>query len=144
MKQKNIGIKTEFPKTKCEDRNCPFHGSLRVRNKTIQGTVLSTKMQKTAIVGWEWICFLKKVERYEKRITKVKAHSPLCIDAKEGDIVRIAQCRPLSKSKNYVIIEKVGHEKGFKEKMEAKEEAKIKKIEVKSEVKDATSESKSD
>jgi small subunit ribosomal protein S17 len=39
------------------------------------------------------------------RRTRVKAHNPESIDAKEGDTVRIAETRPLSKTKNFVVIE---------------------------------------
>ena len=35
------------------------------------------------------------------------------------------ECKPLSKTKNFVIIQKLGAEKGFKEKMESRETAKI-------------------
>jgi len=41
------------------------------------------------------------------------------------------ECRPLSKTKNFVIVGVLGKEKGFKERMEAEEESKVKK-EVKS------------
>ncbi len=83
-------------------------------------------MQKTATVEWERRHFLKKYERYEKRRSKVKAHNPICINASEGNIVKIMECKPLSKTKNFVIVEILGHEKGFKERIEAKEEAKFK------------------
>ena len=126
MELRNIGIQVAKPKKKCEDNNCPFHGSLKCRGRIITCTVMSSKMQKTATVGWERRHFLKKYERYERRSSVVKAHNPACIDAQEGDIVKIMECRPLSKTKNYVIVEIVGKEKGFKEKVEAQEEAKFK------------------
>jgi ribosomal protein S17 len=88
-------------------------------------------MQKTANVGWERRHFLRKYERYEKRKSAVKAHNPPCINAKEGNVVKIMECRPLSKTKNFVIIEVLGEEKGFKERMEADEEAKFKGKEAK-------------
>jgi len=111
---------------KCDDGNCPVHGSLNVRGRNFTGAVISTKMQKTAIVEWGGRSYLRKYERYEKKRSKVKAHNPDCIGAKEGDLVEIAECRPLSKTKNFVIVKALGKEKGFKEKMEAREEAKVK------------------
>ncbi|MBI2651649.1 30S ribosomal protein S17 [Candidatus Woesearchaeota archaeon] len=129
METKNIGINTAVPQNKCEDRNCPFHGTLKCRGRIFTATVLSTKMQKTATVGWERRHFLKKYERYEKRKSTVKAHNPLCINANEGDIVSISECRPLSKTKTFVIIGVLGKEKGFKEKMEAEAAAKFKRAE---------------
>ena len=133
---------------KCNDENCPFHGSLGTRGRSFIGTVISTKMQRTAIVEWMRRYYLSKYERYEKRRSKVKAHNSDCINAKEGDLVRITECKPLSKTKNFVIVEVLGKEKGFKERMEAREEAKVvkkeeEKIEEKTEEEeDATSKSK--
>ena len=127
MEIKDIGIKVAKPKAKCDDDNCPFHGKLKCRGRTFVGTIISAKMQKTATVSWERRHFLKKYERYEKRKSKVKAHNPACINAHDGDIVKIMECRPLSKTKNFVIVEVLGKEKGFKERMEAEEEAKVKK-----------------
>jgi len=117
----------------CGDKKCPFHGNLKCRGRTFTGTVVSAKMHKTVTVEWSWKYFLPKYERYERRRTKIKAHNPKCIDAKEGDIVRISECRPLSKTKNFVVIEKTGKEKGFKEKTEAMTESKHKKKEEKKE-----------
>ncbi|MBN1455027.1 MAG: 30S ribosomal protein S17, partial [Methanomicrobia archaeon] len=41
-----------------------------------------------------------------KRQSKIHAHNPPCINAKVGDIVKIAECRPLSKTKSFVVVEK--------------------------------------
>lgn len=116
------------PKNKCEDKQCPFHGNLKIRGRTFTGTVVSDKMSKTAVAEWQRKHYLKKYRRYENRRTKIKVHNPSCINAKEGDIVRFMECRPLSKTKNFVIIENLGKEKGFKERVEALEEAKVKKV----------------
>ena len=69
------------------------------------GTVTSAKMQKTVTVEWPLRKFNKKYERFEMRRTRVKAHNPESIGAKEGDTVRIAETRPLSKTKTFVVIE---------------------------------------
>ncbi len=122
---RNIGIALETPKNKCNDAKCPFHGNLSVRGRRFVGTVVSTKMRKTAVIEFERLNFLKKYERYEKRRTKLKVHSPDCIGTKEGDVVGVMECRPLSKTKNFVVVQRLGEEKGFKGKMEARESAKI-------------------
>ncbi|MAE42851.1 30S ribosomal protein S17 [Candidatus Woesearchaeota archaeon] len=124
---KNIGLDVKKPKGKCEDSNCPFHGSLKCRGRTFTGTIVSGKMQKTVTMEWEWKNYIRKYERYEKRRGRIKAHNPACINAKEGDIVKIMECRPLSKSKNFVVVEILGKEKGFAQRMEAEEESKVKK-----------------
>jgi small subunit ribosomal protein S17 len=107
MKQKvrNIGIDVKPPEKICNDKNCPFHGSLPVRGKILEGIVVSAKSSKTAIVRRDYLHYLPKYERYEKRHSRIPAHNPPCINAKEGDKVKIAECRPLSKTKHFVIIE---------------------------------------
>lgn len=103
---KDIGLGVKPPAKKCKDIHCPFHGKLKIRGRIFTGEVLSSKMQGTVTVGWDRICYLQKFERYEKRETKIFAHNPPCISAKEGDIVVVGECRPLSKGKKFVIIEK--------------------------------------
>jgi len=112
-KSKNIGFGIKTPKQKCEDQFCPFHGSLKLRGQTFVGTVISSKMQKSAIVQWNIRHHLPKYERYINKRSKISVHNPECIDAKEGDEVKIMQCRPLSKTKNFVIVEKIGKAKEF-------------------------------
>ena len=101
--------------------------SLSLRGRTFVGTVISARMQKTVTVEWERKHFLKKYERYEKRKSKVKAHNPGSVNAKEGEVVKIMECRPISKTKNFIVVEILGKERGFKERMEAEEESKARK-----------------
>ena len=105
MVKKSIGIEAKAPKGKCEDSNCPWHGQLSLRGKVFTGTVASDKGMKTVVVRWEYAHFFAKYDRYERRNSTVMAHNPECIDAKEGDIVRIAECRPISKAKTFSVIE---------------------------------------
>ncbi len=77
------------------------------RGKTFVGVVVSAKANKTASVQWERRIFVKKYERYEKRRSKVAAHIPDHLEIKEGDTVRIAETRPISKTKHFVITEKM-------------------------------------
>lgn len=109
---------------KCGDAECPFHGNLSLRGRQFTGIVISTKMRKTAVVEFERLNFVNKYERYEKRRTRLNAHNPECVMAKDGEIVRLSECRPLSKTKHFVIVEKLGVQKGFKGKMEARETGK--------------------
>lgn len=124
--KKSIGKNVDFPKKNCNDMNCPFHGNLKCRGRTFLGTVISAKMHKTVVVEWSRTIHLPKYERYEKKRTKIKAHNPTCLNAKEGNVVKISECRPLSKTKNFVVIQIMGKEIGFKERKEALEEGKFK------------------
>jgi small subunit ribosomal protein S17 len=105
-KTKKIGIDVEIPKKQCEDSHCPFHSQLRLRGRIFQGTVVTNSFHKTVKVEWPRQHYIKKYERFEKRRSRVKAHNPPCIDAKKGDKVKIMECKPISKTKNFVIIKK--------------------------------------
>jgi len=102
---RDIGLDVQQPTKECTDPNCPFHGTLPVRGQVLSGVVVSDKMDKTVVVQRTYVKKNVKYERYEKRKTKVNAHNPPCINAAEGAKVTIAECRPLSKTKSYVIIE---------------------------------------
>jgi small subunit ribosomal protein S17 len=103
---RNIGINVRKPEEECDDVNCPFHGTLPVRGQILEGTVVSDKAPKTVVVLRSYLKKNPKYERYEKRRSKIHAHNPPCINAKVGDVVKIAECRPLSKTKSFVVIEK--------------------------------------
>jgi len=104
---RNIGINTTPPKNACTDQHCPYHGTLSVRGQIITGVVSSTKMQHTIIVKREYMHHVPKYERYEKRTSLYAAHCPPCLDIQQGDKVRIAECRPLSKTVSFVAIDKL-------------------------------------
>ena len=103
--KKNIGLDVDVPKKECNDGHCPFHGSLALRGRIFNGTVKKISMQKTAIVEWPRISYLRKYERYEKKRSRVKVHKPDCMNVAVGDNVSIMESRPISKTKNFVIIE---------------------------------------
>ncbi|MBI4738226.1 30S ribosomal protein S17 [Candidatus Woesearchaeota archaeon] len=123
---KSVGLTDAIPTQKCTDANCPFHGALKVRGKTFVGTVTSSKMQRSAIVEWEGRRLIPKFERYKRTRTKIAVHNPDCLNAREGDLVTVAECRPLSKTKSFVIIEVKGKKKRYALQKEALEEAKFK------------------
>lgn len=104
---RNIGLNVKIPTESCDDKYCPFHGSLPVRGQIIKGTVSSVRMQNSIIVKREFMNYVPKYERYEKRTSKYSAHCPPCIKVDVGDKVRIAECRPLTKTISFVTIEKI-------------------------------------
>jgi small subunit ribosomal protein S17 len=105
MKARNIGIQVKAPGKECADDKCPFHGTLSVRGNVVSGKVVSTRAQKTAIIEKQYQHYLPKFERFERRHSRIVAYNPECIAAKEGDVVTIAECRPLSKTKAFVVVE---------------------------------------
>ncbi|MFA6952534.1 MAG: 30S ribosomal protein S17 [Candidatus Methanomethylophilaceae archaeon] len=105
-KVRNIGIDVVPPTSECNDPNCPFHGSLSVRGQVIDGVVATVKMNKTVIVERNYLRFEKKYERYEKRSARYASHASPCLELKVGDHVKIMECRPISKTVSYVVVEK--------------------------------------
>lgn len=76
----------------------------RNKRKVYQGRVVSDKMDKTITVQ---VDTRKTHPKYGKRVKyskKYKAHDELN-QAKEGDIVRIMETRPLSATKRFRLIE---------------------------------------
>ncbi|MGD8543704.1 MAG: 30S ribosomal protein S17 [Candidatus Bathyarchaeota archaeon] len=100
------GLSLKKPKKTCDDPNCPFHGTLSIRGRVLEGTIISSKMEKTAVVRRDYLHYIPKFKRYERRRGHIAAHNPPCINAKEGDWVKIAECRPVSKTVSFTIVEK--------------------------------------
>lgn len=107
----DIGIDVTPPKRAPApgDQKNPFNGTLRVRGSVIVGTVVSAKMQHTAIVEKEHERTVEKYERIERRTRRYAAHVPSNIDVHAGDEVVIAECRPLSKTVSFVVVENRGN-----------------------------------
>lgn len=97
-------------KTICEDSNCPIHNNLSVRGRSFIGEIKSVKMKKTVVVSWSKKIYIPKYERYGVSSSKISAHLPSCISVNIGDTVRIKECRPLSKTKKFVVVEKIENE----------------------------------
>ncbi len=107
MKVKSdIGVGIKPPKEKCDDLKCPWHGKIPVRGRIVEGIVKSAKPQKTVIITWDYNLFRPKYERFERRKGSLSAYNPPCINAKEGEKVVAAECRPLSKTKKLVVVGK--------------------------------------
>jgi len=110
---RNIGIPgVTPPTTTCNDPLCPYHGKLSIRGRIIEGTVVSSKMNKAIVVQRDYLYYVPKYKRYEKRRSKIHAYKPPCIEVKEGDLVKIAECRPISKTISFVVIERMEGKKG--------------------------------
>jgi len=102
---RNIGITLSPPKKESTDRRCPFHGTLGVRGRLFAGRIVSSKAKNMIVVEHEYTHLIKKYKRYERSKSRIHAYLPPCIDAREGDEARIAECRPLSKTVSFVVIE---------------------------------------
>jgi small subunit ribosomal protein S17 len=70
--------------------------------QTLTGVVVSHKMQKTIVVLVERRVRHPKYQKFVRRSSKIHAHDEESV-AKEGDIVVIKECRPISKMKSWVL-----------------------------------------
>ena len=80
------------------DKKCPFTGLVSIRGRILTGTVVSTKMHRTLVIRREYLHFVPKYARYEKRHKNLAAHVSPAFRVEEGDQVTVGQCRPLSKT----------------------------------------------
>lgn len=118
---KSVGLGFKTPKEAIEgnyiDHKCPFTGNVSIRGRILTGIVKSTKMHRTIVVRRDYLHYIKKYQRYEKRHTNVSAHISPCFRCHEGDIVVLGQCRPLSKTVRFNVLRVIpgssGSKKGF-------------------------------
>ncbi len=80
--------------------------------KTLTGTVVSDKMNKTAVVLLERKVKHPKYGKYIKKSTKYKVHDQdnAC---KIGDVVKITEVRPISKNKSWKLVEIIGSKESW-------------------------------
>ena len=72
--------------------------------RTLTGRVVSTKMQKTVAVEIERLVKHGVYGKYIRRTTKLLAHDENGA-SHEGDLVKIAPCRPMSRRKSWQLVE---------------------------------------
>ncbi|QCS41654.1 30S ribosomal protein S17 [Natrinema versiforme] len=106
-----IGLDVETPPEPANPEEydyekCPFYGELSVRGQILEGTVVSTDMDKTVVVEREYDVAVPKYDRHMKRRSRIPAHVPGVLEPLSvGDTVKIAETRPLSKTKSHVVVE---------------------------------------
>jgi small subunit ribosomal protein S17 len=72
--------------------------------KTVEGRVVSNKMDKTVTVLVERLVKHALYGKYIRRSSKLHAHDE-DNSCNEGDVVRVTECRPMSKTKNWRVVE---------------------------------------
>jgi len=71
--------------------------------RTLQGVVVSNKMDKSVVVMIERRVKHPMYGKFITRSTKLKAHDEENV-CNEGDVVTITECAPISKSKNWKLV----------------------------------------
>lgn len=94
--------------TACKDKDCHEHGSLKVRGKMFEGTVIK-KFPRRITIEFERMVYVRKYERYARSKTKIHARLPDCMkeNVNVGDYVRVQECRPLSKIIHFAFVQKL-------------------------------------
>ncbi|XP_003382520.1 PREDICTED: 40S ribosomal protein S11-like [Amphimedon queenslandica] len=106
---RNVGLGFKTPKEAIEgtyiDKKCPFTGNVSIRGRILTGTVRSMKMKRTIVIRRDYLHYIKKYNRFEKRHKNLSAHlSPCFRDVELGDLVVVGQCRPLSKTVRFNVL----------------------------------------
>jgi len=104
---RNIGLPVNEPKKKSlkNETDNPFNGSLSIRGKLFEGIVINAKAKGTAVIQKESPIYFTKFKRFGRSKNKIHAHIPSNLNIQVGDHVVAAECRPISKSVSFVIIE---------------------------------------
>ncbi|XP_076353440.1 ribosomal protein S11 [Tachypleus tridentatus] len=118
---KNVGLGFKTPKEALTgtyiDKKCPFTGNVSIRGRILRGVVIKMKMQRTIVIRRDYLHYVRKYNRFEKRHKNMSVHlSPCFRDVALGDIVTVGECRPLSKTVRFNVLKVTkasGAKKGF-------------------------------
>merc|ERR1711911_409135 len=87
------------------DKKCPFTGDVSIRGRILTGVVQKMKMQRTIVIRRDYLHYIKKYNRFEKRLRNMSVHlSPCFRDVALGDVVTVGECRPLSKTVRFNVL----------------------------------------
>ena len=107
---KNVGLGFKTPELAIKgtyvDKKCPFTGNVSIRGRILKAMVISAKMKRTVVVRRDYLQYVSKYRRFEKRHKNMSVHCAPCFEnVGEGDIVTIGQCRPLAKTVKFNVLE---------------------------------------
>lgn len=105
---KNIGLGFKVPTTAQTgdyvDKKCPFTGGVSIRGRILRGKIVKMHMKRTVIIRRDYMHYVPKYKRYEKRHRHFPAHLSPAFRVHVGDVVDVGQCRPLSKTVRFNVI----------------------------------------
>ena len=106
---RNVGLGFKIPKEASDgtyiDKKCPFVGDVSIRGRILTGVVVKNKMTRTIVIRRDYLHYVRKYNRFEKRHKNIPAHcSPAFRDIRLGDIVTVGECRPLSKTVRFNVL----------------------------------------
>ncbi|MFX1236547.1 MAG: 30S ribosomal protein S17 [Promethearchaeota archaeon] len=103
------GVNSPKPKEECLDKFCPFHGNTKIRGKITKGVIVNKKARNSVIIRQDYVQFIKKYQRYERRNSRLACHLPECLrhDIDVGDLVIVGESRKISKTKSFIVLDKI-------------------------------------
>merc|ERR1711907_438222 len=105
---KSVGLGFKVPAKAKEgryiDKKCPFTGNVSIRGKVLRGVVHRTFMKNTITVRRDYLHYITKYQRYEKRHKMISVHCAPCFRLNIGDLITFGQCRPLSKTVRFNVL----------------------------------------
>ena len=117
---KEIGLGFKTPKEAIKgnyiDKKCPFTSNVSIRGRILKGVVKTFKMRRTLVIRRNYMHYIPKYNRFEKRHTTLAAHVSPCFRVVEGDTVTVGECRPLAKTVTFNVlkVEAAGKKTGMK------------------------------
>ncbi|XP_059484564.1 small ribosomal subunit protein uS17 isoform X1 [Neocloeon triangulifer] len=119
---RNVGLGFKTPREAIEggyiDKKCPFTGNVSIRGRILTGVIQKMKMQRTIVIRRDYLHYIRKYNRFEKRHRNMSVHcSPCFRDVSIGDVATIGECRPLSKTVRFNVLKitkGAGSKKSFK------------------------------
>ena len=76
------------------------------RGRTFQGTVVK-KFPRRVVIEFDRTIYVPKFERFSRKTTRLHARLPDGMNIKEGDYIKVRECRPLSKIIHFVVVKKI-------------------------------------
>jgi len=88
--------------------NAKIDAKIGTRGKMFEG-IVTKKFPKRIVMEFERMVYVRKYERYAKLKTKIHARVPDFMENKihVGDLVRVHECRPLSKIIHFIVVQKL-------------------------------------
>jgi len=81
---------------------------ISTRGRTFEGRVIR-KFPKRVVIAFERMIYVRKYERYARAKTKIHARLPASLEKEInlGDLIKVRECRPLSKMIHFMVIQKI-------------------------------------
>lgn len=101
LKTKEIGKENVIPQAGAEKK-------ILARGRTFEG-IVKKKFDKRVVIEFERMIYVKKYERYTKSKTRIHSRLPISMEKEInlGDLIKVQECRPLSKIIHSIVIKKI-------------------------------------